>query len=371
MNGLTLKALIANSKRSLHVVVAVALSVGLVFSSFTIAEGVMGKMYKMAEGYTVTNLFYVVESTSSVQVSHVGPWVLELVPDGVDASPLLKTNVELTGQGIGIDVWGAEKDEFMKVRNPWVKGSWPSDVDEVMVGVELSERLGVLEGSILMCRVRGELVNLVVTGVFRTGSQFDQGLLAPMNLVQGLIDDFEGFSMIELRVNDFEVFHNAIGSIEDSGVRVLPSKGVEDYLKGLGEEVRLDLFIVSGVVDFLVLIFVARTLYKVLSDCSDEIIILRMIGVTRIDLAKTVLTDSVILTAIGSMLGLVLGLLMANILAVAVYLLLGNSYIVLSFDVVIACYCFLSSILVGLIGGMFSVLFNRPLGKSYGSGGLI
>ena len=371
MNSLTLKALMANSKRSLHVVIAVALSVGLIFSSFTVAEGLVSRMTQMTEGYTVTDLFYIIESASSLSNSEVGPWVLGLIPEDVEASPIVKTYVTLPSQEMEIEVWGVDREAFVKVRQPWIKGSWPSEPDEVMVGVGLSERYGILEGNIIDFVGEEGLRSLTVTGVFKTGSQYDEGLLTSMDFVEEVKNSQKGFSMIELRVSNLGAFSNVLDLIEGSGLRVIPSKGIEDYLSELGEEVRLDLFMFSGVVAFIVLIFVSHTLYKVLSDSSNEIIILRMIGVTRSGLAIAVLIDSVLLSLLGALLGLFLGLLLSSGLAISVFLFLGGSYIFLGFDVSIACYSVLSSILVGLLGGIFSILLRRPYGEPYGSGELL
>jgi ABC-type lipoprotein release transport system permease subunit len=367
MNRLTLKALMANSSRSLHIVVAVALSVGLIFSAFTVAEGLVGRMAQMTEGYSLTNIFYVVDPSSSLSSARIGPWVLGLIPPGVQVSPILKAQVKLAGQGSEVDVWGVDWGLFVGVRDPWVKGGLPRGSDEVLVGMRLAEMYGISEGNVIEYMYDGGERAFTVTGVFRTGNQYDDGILASMDTVRDIAGSGEDFSLVELKVKDLSSLASSLSLIKESGLMIVPSKAVTDYIGELGDEVRLDLTLVSAVVAFLVLVFISHTLYKVLSDSLGEIIILRMVGVTRKSLTFAILVNSLILSLAGAILGLLLGLIISSALAVSVFLFMGEAYIVLGFDAAVAELCIVSTAAVGIIGGIMSILLRRPYEEPYGA----
>ena len=50
-----------NSKRSVHVVLAVAFSVALIYSSFAVTDSFVGRITQLSEGFTVTDTFLILE----------------------------------------------------------------------------------------------------------------------------------------------------------------------------------------------------------------------------------------------------------------------------------------------------------------------
>lgn len=72
---------------------------------------------------------------------------------------------------------------------PWwdVKGRWPEDADEAIVGAALAKRLNVVPGSEVKTAVRGRIQQFRIVGVVTTGGYEEEQLFAPLVTVQSLL----------------------------------------------------------------------------------------------------------------------------------------------------------------------------------------
>jgi putative ABC transport system permease protein len=89
-----------------------------------------------------------------------------------------------------LEVPGEESSlQGIKGMAPWweVRGRWPEDAAEAMVGAALAKRLGVNLGSTVTAAVRGGSQRFTVVGLVTTGGYEEEQLFAPLVTVQGLL----------------------------------------------------------------------------------------------------------------------------------------------------------------------------------------
>lgn len=362
-NLLMVKALIGNSRRSLHVVYSVALCVALIFSSFTISDGFMDRMGLVTEGYTVSDVYLLVQNGKSLSDSMVSREQYESIDSNVTLCPFVFTWVTLPGTAVDLELWGAPEKEFGEARKPRIKGSFPVEVGEVMVGEVLADRYKVEVGSVVEVDLT-ELKHLTVTGVYLTYSHYDQGLVTGLNTIT-FFKDLDGYSFAEFKTTEIEAFLRE-NADQLSGLDVLPLKGMLSYIDGLGSEIHNDLYVFGVFIASLVLVYVCLTLYKILGDSVDEIAIIRSLGVTKLGVLGLVVVNSLLLCLFGSLLGLALGLLLSNVASVTVFLFIKSIYIPVHWTLGYACSCILLALSMGLSGALVSIVTKQPLKEAYG-----
>ena len=353
-----------NSKRSLHVVLAVAFSVGLIYSSFAITDSFVERITQLSEGYTVTDTFLIYESDTTFSSSKINSGIIFEDPDDIIVSPVIQCKVTVS-QETSLNLWGMDIQGFKDIHGTRISGEPPTRLYEVLAGARLAEKNSIETGNIIPIIIDNEPVNLVVTGTFRSSTQYDDGLIASYDTALVFRPDMQGsFSYLEVKTQDAASF---LEYYDEPGTSLIPSLGLQDYLRGVSIEVRNDLVVVSLVISFLTLVTVSHIMYKIVSDSMSELVILRSLGVTKNGVITLIVLNSVILSIIGALMGLLLGSIITNAASVSIFIILKSIYLPVSFDSTLYLYCVLLSIIVGVLGGLASVVFRRPNREIFGA----
>lgn len=363
LNLIALKALMGNSRRSLHVVLAVAFSVALIFSSFAVTDSFVGRITQLSEGYTVTDTFHILESESSFSKSKINSGILTELPDDIIVSPVIQSKVTVTQETV-LNLWGMDIQGFKDIHGTRISGEPPTRLYEVLAGASLSEKNNIETGNIIPIIIDKESVNLFVTGTFRSSTQYDDGLVASHETALVFRPEMhDSFSYLEVKTQDATTF---LENYDAPDTSLIPSHALQDYLRAVSVEVRNDLLVVSLVISFLTLVTVSHTMYKIVSDSMSELVILRSIGVTKNGVITLIVLNSVILSISGALIGLIFGNVITNAASVSIFIVLKSIYLPVSFDSTLYMYCVLLSTVVGVLGGYASVVFRRPNREIFG-----
>jgi hypothetical protein len=364
VNYLALKSILCNSKRSLHVIIAVSLSVSIIYSSFVVADGFVRRVEGMTMGYAVTDLLYVIEKDSSLADAMVPELILSHFSSNDRAMGVVKC--EVYSDEYILDLWGVDLAIFRDVRRPRITGVVPSEAGEVLVGSSLADLYGVEIGSVVEVRVGEKYFELLVSGIASTSGQYDMGLISSLETARLLRPEMgETYSLIEAKVNDASSILESV-DLSPYDLSLVQSLAMQDYMRGVAGEVRQDLYLLSLVLAFLSLISVSHTMYKILGDSMKDLFILRSLGLTKWGLIQTIVADSVLLSFAGALLGLLLGNLLSNAASLFSFLALKTVFLPIRYDEMLFAYCLVLSLFVGVSGGIISVLLKRPVKEAYG-----
>ena len=353
-----------NSKRSLHVVLAVAFSVALIYSSFAVADSFVERITQLSVGFTVTDTFLILESDATFSSSKINSGILNEIPDEIIVSPVIQCKVNVS-QETSLNLWGMDIQGFMDIRVERISGETPTRLYEVLVGAILAEKNNIETVNIIPIIIDQEPVNLFVTGTFRSGSQYDDGLVASLEtalVIRPVMHD--SFSYLEVKTQNVALF---LENYDEPDTTLVSSVALPDYLQSLSIEVRKDLRLVSLVISFLTLVSVSHIMYKIVSDSILELMILRSIGVTKNGIITLIVLNSVVLSISGALIGLLLGNIITNTASISIFIILKSIYLPISFDSSLYLYCVFLSIIVGVLGGLASVVFRRPNREIFGA----
>lgn len=155
----------------------------------------LGELYGVEEGSGVSDKYLKESELGNIKTIF---WAFNIV----DFTPYLEAGVGLNSQSGGIQLvgtWfnhhldlptGESLDTGMKnMKNWWeVSGDWLSDEDEgyAMVGSLVAGRNGIKAGDTITVRAKGQSKELVVKGIFNSGSDEDERIYVPLKVSQEL-----------------------------------------------------------------------------------------------------------------------------------------------------------------------------------------
>lgn len=351
-----MKALMGNSKRSVHVVATVAFAVMVISTCFAVAHGFVSVVNRLTWGYTVTDLFIVYEGGESLSGSVVDSGFLEALPEEVGFCSVHMGVVTQPMMG-ALDLYGVDMGTFTAVRRPRVQGEFPDEPGEVLIGAVLALNHGVVPGTVFEVEAGGQNFSLSVTGIVRCSSSYDLGLVTSEENYVSLLGD-SGYQYIELRVPDVAGFDVSIG--DGYGLEVRPLMAMKEYIGVVAGEIRADLALLSLIIAVIASLLICHTTYKIVYDSVNELRLIRCMGVTRRGLYTLILLDSTLLCVSGALLGLLLGIVFANVLSIGVFVFLRSMYYPARFEAEIALYCLALALFLGLLGGITAITFVNP-----------
>ncbi len=259
---------------------------------------------------------------------------------------------------------GTDMDSIKKTSPYWsVDGQWPSESHEIMVGKTVAENLGLSIGDSITVNYTPESVdeatNTVsdnsedvvldnyidckVTAILSTGGSEEEYVYISMTDMEeltqtsGVIDLAEiSVSATTEKLNSYvEKINENVGSLSAGLVkRVTASEtSVLSKLQAL-------VLLVTIIVLALTMICVATTMTAVVTERRREIGLRKAIGASDASLIKEFMGESVLLGAIGGILGAIIGFVFAQVVSVNVF---GSS---ISFRPLLAIITIIVSILI-------------------------
>jgi putative ABC transport system permease protein len=319
----------------------------------------------MSKNYIITDLYFIVDPSVSISESNITTETLQTLPENTLYSPIAMSYLT-TSNNVMLTSWGVDIKRFIDVRNPRIWGQEPNQLHDVLVGYNLATTYEITSGSVIEALTNNGKENLVVKGIFRTYSHYDDGILISQKGLSELNPEHEeNYNYIEIRSHDIK---NLIQRYKPpNNLKLVPSIAMQDYILRLALEVRNDLYLISAIITALTLVTVTHTMYKILSDSTQELMILRSLGVSRTGINWIIILDTIILSLTGTVLGIILGNVLTNTSSIFAFTALKLVYTSIRFDWTLVTFCFATSLIVGLLGGVISIELRKPGQETYGS----
>ncbi|MEM2510932.1 MAG: ABC transporter permease [Candidatus Methanomethylicia archaeon] len=310
---LTLKMLLS-SRNSLQAILSIALLIAIVSSITAITNYINAQAESLIT--PTGNRFHLVLSGNSTSISDglVENDLASLLGnvsgiEYVNPQRILKVklidklNYTAIIRGVG------SVDSYLKMRRAYINGSAAGNSSQVNIGVILARLASISIGDTVSLSFNGKCISVKVTGIFKTLTQSDVEILAPIETVQRLTDDCK-LSLIEFTVRrdaNSEDVVNSIISLEPS-VRIVKTFMFKEFIQDVNRQTLsfLNLWFLA------IYIVVAATSYiivlKLTLDLNYEFTLLRAIGARRRYVFMLVLTYIAIIASSSSIIGLSLGL---------------------------------------------------------------
>ncbi len=368
---LAFRNVLRRRERSLLTLVGVLLAVGAFVAMVSLAEGMYRRVSLELDGRAV-DIYVVPETAAPLPTGPMG--TIGLTTDTINISWIDKINkidnvklvspitrLQWTGKHGVIMVLGINPEEISNVFPSLqaVEGKMQAEPGRIVLGSGLAKNEELVIGS----KLRYSQTEYPVTGIVSAGSGF-QDYFAYLPLASALkITDGKGAAEMWVQLKDPHRATEVIRKIEAlkiPGVKVMSRK---DYLGSANDYIQYAWFLQFAISAIGVLIAITAAMNTMLMSTYErmrEFATLRAIGASRSTVVTMVLTESVILSLCGGLLGIIFGWMGSILLDRAMVVLLQLTFPLASVTFALLLEAIGLSIFVGFVGAAIpSVLVWR------------
>ena len=238
-----------------------------------------------------------------------------------------------------------------------VRGQWPSEVKEVLIGHEISKAIGLSLGDNFIVNTPKPDGNVTVneykvSGIVTTGGVEEEFIFMSLADIKKIIGYNDSFDVIECSIDGNQDHLTAIAasvSKKVAGITPRLVKRVTESQDTVLSKLQALVWIVTIIVLFLTMICVTTTMMAVVVERRKEIGLKKALGASNKSVVKDFLGEAVMLGLIGGVLGVGLGYLFADNVSISVFAR------EVSFPVRLAPFTVIASIIITIISCLFPV----------------
>lgn len=367
--------------RSLLTVLGIVLAIGFTVGLLSISEGFMKSVDDVFSG-SGPDLFMVPKNVSKMPFGLQGTATLdEEVGKAIRAmknvdvvEPLYMTySVEGGGTGFGYPmtlVVGIPTKDFFKVRPTAVleTGRFINDNDGkvVVLGGSVAENIDKKLGESIEL-ITGQKLKIIGT-LRKDNMPYDFFAYSPIVPIQDMFDDRGRVSSFLVKLEDktemdktVELLTTVFPGMDTSSMEKLISDAKQ--MMGVARGIHMGVSCFALIIGVL---FVACTMIMSVSERVREFATLRVIGASRSYVVKLIITESVVLSAVGGVLGCAFGIFLSSGINVLIKHSFGQTFFSAFVSPRIFIIGFLIAILIGAFAGLFPamMILKRNLSES-------
>lgn len=303
-------------------ILAIALLVAMLASVSSIV-GFLNAQVKTLAGLSNPTGKYIIMRGDLISESKLDVKLLDTLPlqyfNSIIAESFFWTNVTAGLTQIEVPVRGvSDTEKFLRARGARLNGSAARSVNEAVVGEIIAKSCSIDIGEEICLTYDARSVNVMIVGVFRAQSEIDLEIIVPMETAFNLAG--EHISLIEFSLKRNVSVEEALTEIS----MLLPKDAriiqVQQPIL-FAQEVNAQLLSFLGFWSLAVCAVVASASYviaaRLVEESSYEILMLRALGVKRTRLFTLITLYIVVIAALGSILGVSLGLVGVQVVSAA------------------------------------------------------
>lgn len=326
IDGLAARQLKTRPLRAALTAFGVVLGVGMVFGVLLLVGTIRHTFDDLvSSAWGKTDLVVSGEANGILPESTVAR--ARAVPGVSDASAYIGgafTRLDARGravEGVGGQVWVAGYDTaaMPPLDFRWVEGREPGTGPEIALERNWARARGYGPGDRLRVATPTGRAELPVVGIFRFSSGLSFGgrgfAAMPVDAIRPLIDVPSGFHQVSVVVDDkgqIETIQRRLARALGHGVDVKTPQGFSEDIKQQLAGLNLVLYFFSGVALFVGGFLILNSFNMTVLQRMREIGTLRTLGAPRRLITRTILTEALMIGALGSVLGLGLGIGLAS-----------------------------------------------------------
>jgi len=350
-------------ERSILTIIGVLLAVGAFISLLSIAEGMYRKVQRELDGREV-DVYVIPSNAVPMPVGPLGGVGLstETVPDAIVEALGKVPNVTLVepvtrfqqlGQGRSVIIWALRPTNYGQFF-PYLtvsSGRAPQSVGEIMVGPALAREMGLAEnGTLTLARTQ-----FTIVGIFDpTGGLQDYFCYITPEAARQVTG--RGAQEVWLKLQETGGADVSADDInKDPTFADYRAMSRRQYLGAAQEYISYAWLLQFAVAAIGILIAMTAAMNTMLMSTYErlkEFGTMRAIGASRMTVVRMITAESLILSSIGGLLGVVLGVMGSQLLDSAVMTLFKLTFPIASITIQLVLQALLLSVIVGGVGAI-------------------
>lgn len=269
------------------------------------------------------------------------------------ASPMLITQLPNKDKDRLDLVHGLEMAHVTAIKTTWeLDGVVPTTTDGVILGSEVAAHDGVKVGD----KVRYGEREFTISGIVKqTGSQDDAFVYMPLQALQEILEKTDGLTAIGVKVSRPERLEEITEelSMKVPGIQIVTMNEVMRSLGSLANSAKVLSLSLAVIAMLISAVGVMNSILMAVFERTQEIGMMRAIGASRLDIFRIIIKETVLLTSVAGMVGILLSTVAAGIIegfvrSVMPYVPSGK---MIHFDPWLAVLCVVFSLVVGVLSG--------------------
>ena len=200
---------------------------------------------------------------------------------------------------------------YLRSCRAYLNGSSAKGSFEACAGELVAKAFNLKVGEELNIIYLGNLVNVRVVGVFRTGCELDSELILPIDMVKELTGEYETVSMVEVHLKDGVSLKDALNDILrrlPSGVNVFQAQQLKAFIQQVNLQTVNFLNVWSTIIYFVVAVASYLISTRLVEESFYEFALLKALGAENKMILSLILSYTGIVSFSASILGVSLGL---------------------------------------------------------------
>ncbi|TBV80682.1 MAG: ABC transporter permease [Desulfobulbaceae bacterium] len=367
--NLSVQNLLRHRTRSFLTMLGIAAAVGVLFSVFSFnrgfEEGLARELQATGLHFMVTPAGCPHEVASlvlhgSVTPNYLDTGVMETIRNivGVNlATPILVAQLPNPDRQRVDLIYGVDTNLLPRIKPEWeISGNMPSGPYEILLGYNLAKRDNIEPGAEF--RYPNLDTTLTVSGIIgQTYSQDDVFVFMPIATAQRLMDKPNGATAIGVKVDRPEQMETIIGELRAarSDLQVITMNQVMNAATSIAASAKSLSLAIALVALIIGAVGVMNSIMMAVFERSQEIGMMRAIGASRWNVFRVILQETVILTVIGGVIGIIIAMLGGRLIETFIrqvmpYVPSGD---MLRFDPALAAAAVVFAVVIGLKAGLY------------------
>ncbi len=367
--NLSVQNLLRHRTRSFLTMLGIAAAVGVLFSVFSFnrgfEEGLARELQATGLHFMVTPAGCPHEVASlvlhgSVTPNYLDTGVMETIRNivGVNlATPILVAQLPNPDRQRVDLIYGVDTNLLPRIKPEWeISGNMPSGPYEILLGYNLAKHNNIEPGAEF--RYPNLDTTLTVSGIIgQTYSQDDVFVFMPIATAQRLMDKPNGATAIGVKVDRPEQMETIIGELRAarSDLQVITMNQVMNAATSIAASAKSLSLAIALVALIIGAVGVMNSIMMAVFERSQEIGMMRAIGASRWNVFRVILQETVILTVIGGVIGIIIAMLGGRLIETFIrqvmpYVPSGD---MLRFDPALAAAAVVFAVVIGLKAGLY------------------
>lgn len=270
-------------------------------------------------------------------------------------SPILVTQIPNPEKNRIDLVYGMEMKDLSKLKPEWnIEGNISSSDDEILMGEEVANHNKIKIGGSYSY---GSKIFKVVGIIKKTGSQDDAFIYIPIKTLQKMINKEGMVTALGVKVSNPQKVNIVTEKLskEIPGIQIVTMSQVMNSISSLASSAKVLSLSIAIIAIIISSVGVMNSILMAIFERREEIGMMRAIGAGRADIFRIIIMETIILTTVGGLSGLLVSLIGSGMIEAFVkrfmpYVPSGKMIV---FEPNIALLCIVFSVIVGIISGLY------------------
>jgi len=224
---------------------------------------------------------------------------------------------------------------------------------DAFIGYLLANYTGLI--SEIKLGILNRTIILPVGGIFKSNTEMDSMAIVNFNILNKTLGNINYASLVIVGLKNFSYMNNLVQFINENKLKILNLNFTQIFVQGINNQI-LEILNLWYIMIFIALIFLSYIItIKVIRDNSNELIMIRIIGLNRRNMIMLILIFISLISFTSSIIGISLGLVGSQIISTMFHWFLKNVYISPFISLYQLVYFVMITIISSLIGSIFPV----------------